>query len=263
MAAASRQRDWWHKYDDLLPRQFSVYLGFEGDACVDRTDYETMLIPGLLQTADCARALFEAAQPGESEEELQRRIEARLLRQAVITGANGPRLYAIVDEAALHRLVGGPEVMGKQLEHLLEVGRRGNVTVQVIPFRAGAYMSMEGGFIILRFAEATDPEVVCIDTLTRSLYIDDASEGASLYRCLRAPARDGGKPRRLSTADRGSCGGAEKNMTGSFDPTSARWFKSTRSNGGSGNCTEVADLGTHVGMRGLEGPWRPNPALHP
>ena len=261
MAAASRQRDWWHKYDDLLPRQFSVYLGFR--ATRRRSTTPDDVIPGLLQTADYARALFEAAQPGESEEELQRRIEARLLRQAVITGANGPRLYAIVDEAALHRLVGGPEVMGKQLEHLLEVGRRGNVTVQVIPFRAGAYMSMEGGFIILRFAEATDPEVVCIDTLTRSLYIDDASEVCVVIRCLRAPARDGGKPRRLSTADRGSCGGAEKNMTGSLTPTSARWFEEHAEQWWFGKLHRSGGSRYTRRHEGLEGPWRPNPALHP
>jgi hypothetical protein len=175
MAATSRQRDWWHRYDDLLPRQFSIYLGFEGDAASIHT-FETLLIPGLLQTADYARALFEAAQPTEPEEETTRRVEARLLRQATITGNDGPRLTAIMDEAALRRVVGGPEVMAAQLDHLLTMGKRSNVTIQVVPFKAGAYEAMDGGFIILRFADASDGDVVCIDTRTRSLYLDDAAE---------------------------------------------------------------------------------------
>jgi transcriptional regulator with XRE-family HTH domain len=175
MAAASRQRDWWHKYDDLLPRQFSVYLGFEGDAASIHA-YETLLIPGLLQTPDYARSIFQAAQPGETEEEIGRRVEARLLRQSLVKGKDAPQLWAILDEAAIRRVVGGPAVMRGQLEHLIAVGNQANVTIQVVPYKAGAYMSMDGGFIILRFAEAEDPDVVCVDTRTRSLYMDDPAE---------------------------------------------------------------------------------------
>lgn len=158
-----------------LPRQFSVYLGFEGDAAFIHT-YQTVLIPGLLQTADYARSIFEAAQPGEGSEEIGRRVEARLLRQVLLTGKDAPRLWAILDEAAIRRVVGGPQIMRAQLEHLLTMGKQSNVTIQVVPFAAGAYMSMDGGFIILRFAEADDPDVVCVDSRTRSLYIDDPAE---------------------------------------------------------------------------------------
>nr|MDT0661280.1 helix-turn-helix transcriptional regulator [Micromonospora sp. DSM 115978] len=175
MAAASRQRDWWHKYDDLHPRQFSVYLGFEGDAASIHT-YQSLLIPGLLQTEDYSRAIFRAAQPGESDEEINRRVEARLLRQTLVKGPDAPQLWAILDEAAVRRVVGGTDVMRSQLDHLVACSKQANVTIQVIPFGSGAYMSMDGGFIILRFAEAEDPDVVCVDIRTRSLYVDDPAE---------------------------------------------------------------------------------------
>lgn len=175
MAAASRQRDWWHKYDDLLPRQFSVYLGFEGDAASIHT-YQALLIPGLLQTHDYARAIFKAAQPRETPEEIERRVEARLLRQSLVTGNDGPQLWAVLDEAAIRRVVGSAEVMRGQLDHLITCAKQPNVTLLVVPFKSGAYMSMDGGFIILRFADADDPDVVCVDTRTRSLYVDDLAE---------------------------------------------------------------------------------------
>jgi hypothetical protein len=156
MAATSRQRDWWHRYDDVMPRQFSIYLGFEGDAASIHT-YETLFIPGLLQTPGYAHALAAAAQPEDDEEQASRRVEARVLRQTLLARPQAPRLHAIIDEAALRRVVGSN---------------------QVIPYRAGAYMPMEGGFIILRFTDTTDADVVCVDLLTRSLYLDDTTEVA-------------------------------------------------------------------------------------
>jgi transcriptional regulator with XRE-family HTH domain len=175
MAATSRQRDWWHRFDDVLPRQFSIYLGFEGDA-QSIHNYESLFIPGLLQTAEYARALADATADKGGDDLAARKVEARMLRQALITGHDAPRLHAIIDESALRRVVGGPGVMREQLNHLLEAAKRPNVVIQVIPFQAGAYMSMDGGFIILRFPDIADGDVVCIDILSRSLYLDDAAE---------------------------------------------------------------------------------------
>ncbi len=175
MSGTSRQRDWWHRYDDVMPRQFSVYLGFEGDASSIHT-YEALYVPGLLQTEGYARALVDAHQTSNNDQEAARRVEARMLRQALITGSDAPRLHAIIDEAALRRVVGGRDVMRDQLNHLATAAMRPNVLVQVIPFNAGAYMPMEGGFIILRFTDAADADVVCVDLLTRSLYLDDPGE---------------------------------------------------------------------------------------
>jgi len=99
-----------------------------------------------------------------------------MLRQALLTGPEAPRLHAIIDEAALRRVVGSKAIMREQLQHLMEAAKRPNVVIQVIPYSAGAYMPMEGGFIILRFPGTTDADVVCIDILTRSLYLADVSE---------------------------------------------------------------------------------------
>ncbi len=175
MAATSRQRDWWHRYDDVLPRQFSIYLGFEGDAASIHT-YEALYVPGLLQTERYARVLVEAHQSSNNSDEAARRVEARMLRQALITGPDAPRLHAIVDEACIKRMVGGPEVMREQLEHLIEASKRPNVVIQVIAYEAGAYMTMESGYVLLRFADTADADVVCVDLLSRSLYMDDPSE---------------------------------------------------------------------------------------
>ncbi len=99
-----------------------------------------------------------------------------MYRQQLLTGDDAPRLHAILDEAVIRRMIGGRDVMHEQLLHLSEAASRPNVVVQVIPFAAGAHMAMEGGFIVLRFAEVDDGDVVSVDQLTRSLYLDDASE---------------------------------------------------------------------------------------
>ena len=158
-----------------MPRQFSIYVGFESAAASVHT-YETLFVPGLLQTEGYARALVDAHGTSQNEEDAARRVEARMYRQQLLTGPDAPRLHAIVDEAALRRVVGGREVMHGQLAHLADAAQRPNLNVQVVPFTIGAYMPMEGGFIILRFPDADDADVVCVDLLTRSLYLDDVGE---------------------------------------------------------------------------------------
>jgi transcriptional regulator with XRE-family HTH domain len=175
LASGSRGRDWWHRYDDVIGRQFSTYLGFEAVAAVVQT-YEGMVVPGLLQTPDYARALVDAVGDAQNEEEAARRVEARAYRQQILQGDDSPRLHAIVDEGVLRRIVGGPTVMHGQLAHLAEISQRPTVTVQVVPFEAGAHRAMEGGFIILRFADEGDGDVVSVDLRTRSLYLDDKDE---------------------------------------------------------------------------------------
>jgi transcriptional regulator with XRE-family HTH domain len=198
-----KERDWWHRFDDLLPRQFSIYLGFEGDATSILT-YESLLVPGLLQTADYARALFEVAQPARRGEDIDRHVEARLQRQTLLDRgeAGPPTLWVIVDEASLRRVVGSAKVMHSQLLQLLAASERPSVTLQVVPFRAGAYMSMEGGFIILGFGDL-GPDVACVDGLTRSLYLEDESEVARYrlaFEHLRAIAASPADSRDLIAA---------------------------------------------------------------
>jgi transcriptional regulator with XRE-family HTH domain len=162
---------WWHKYGDLLPEWFQVYVGLEEDASLIRL-YEVQFVPGLLQTADYARAVIARGQQGADEQEVQRRVNLRIARQELLAKADDRRLWAIVDEAALRRRIGGPEVMRAQLQYLMEATKARNITLQVVPFRLGGHAAEAGAFTILRFPEADLPDVVYLEQLTSSLYLD-------------------------------------------------------------------------------------------
>jgi transcriptional regulator with XRE-family HTH domain len=173
-ARGGRERDWWHRYDDLVGRQFAIYLGFEGDAVTMRS-YESLLIPGLLQTAEYARAVFRAAWPMDRDEEIERRVAVRMERQALLARRTPPEVVVVVDEAALHRAVGSVDVMHTQLVNLVQASYRRHITVLVVPFRTGAYAAMYGGFTVLGFGDG-DPEVAFVDGFTRQLHLEDPGE---------------------------------------------------------------------------------------
>ncbi|HVQ96772.1 MAG TPA: helix-turn-helix transcriptional regulator [Mycobacteriales bacterium] len=161
---------WWHKYGDVLPSWFQSYVGLEAAASLIRT-YEVQFIPGLLQTEEYARAVVLLGHDGRSEE-IDRRVALRMERQTVLARPGAPRLWAVVDEAALRRPIGGPEVLRGQLEHLVAAAKLPNVTVQVIPFGFGGHAAAGGAFSILRFADQALPDVVYIEQLTSALYLD-------------------------------------------------------------------------------------------
>ncbi|WP_157411546.1 helix-turn-helix domain-containing protein [Actinoplanes rectilineatus] len=180
LASVSRSQDWWHRYDDVVHKQFAHILGLEAAASAVLT-FEPVVVPGLLQTARYAEGLVLANGPSDNEEHVRRRVEARMLRQQVLTGPEAPRIHAVIDEAVLHRRVGGTDVMHEQLLHIADASGRPNTTVQVLPFGSGAYMPVQGGFIALRFADTDDGDIVSVELLARTLYIDDAREVA-MYR---------------------------------------------------------------------------------
>jgi len=171
LAIEANSPGWWHKYSDVLPDWFQVYVGLEEAASLIRL-YEVQFVPGLLQTADYARAVVQLGQPGAAPEEIERRISLRLARQELLTKPGGPRLWAIVDEAALRRPIGGKEVMRAQLVQLLEATEQPQVTLQVMPFRSGGHAAEAGAFTIMRFPEPDLPDVVYLEQLTSALYLD-------------------------------------------------------------------------------------------
>lgn len=174
MAKTGKQRGWWAKYGDL-PSSYRQYIGLES-AAEEVQNFETLVVPGLLQTPDYARAMM-AEDPFEpSPDAVERRVAVRMQRQELITSGR-LRLVAVLDEAVLHRQIGGPSVTAAQLTALLDAGKRWNVTLQVIPFREGAYASMLSSFHILNFADG--PSVVYIEGLTGDLY----AEGEDVRRC--------------------------------------------------------------------------------
>ncbi|GAA2748130.1 MULTISPECIES: helix-turn-helix domain-containing protein [Kitasatospora] len=162
---------WWHSFNDVLPGWFQTYIGLEEAAALIRT-YEVQFVPGLLQCEAYARAIFGQSRPVLAEEELDRRVSLRMRRQSMLTGGQGPRLWAVIDEAALRRPVGGPEVMRAQVQHLLDLAEQPNVVIQVMPFRFGAHAGESGAFSILRFPEQDLADVVYLEQLTSALYLD-------------------------------------------------------------------------------------------
>jgi transcriptional regulator with XRE-family HTH domain len=171
LAQQANSPGWWHKYGDLLPDWFQVFVGLEEAASLIRL-YEVQFVPGLLQTADYARAVVRLGQPGAPPEEIERRVSLRMGRQELLTKPGGPRLWAVVDEAALRRPIGGQEVMRAQLAQLIEATKEPNVTLQVVPFKSGGHAAEAGAFTIMRFPEPDLPDVVYLEQLTSALYLD-------------------------------------------------------------------------------------------
>jgi transcriptional regulator with XRE-family HTH domain len=162
---------WWHKYSDLLPGWFSTYVGLEEASAVIRT-YEVQFVPGLLQTANYARAVFQLGNPDATTADIDWRVHLRMQRQERFSKKDGPRLWAVIDEATLKRTIGGRGVMSEQLQHLLFAATLPNVTVQVMPFRYGMHAAEGGAFSIMRFPESDLSDVVYVEQLWGALYLD-------------------------------------------------------------------------------------------
>ncbi len=170
MAREANEPGWWQHYSDVLPQWFRAYVDLESATTLIRT-YQGQLIPGLLQTEDYVRAVIGGALE-ESPEEAERRVALRVARQTLLTRPGAPGLWAVVDEAALRRPVGGPKVMRAQLEWLIDATKLPNVTLQILPFGAGAHPAMVGAFSILRFPDQELPDIVYLEHLTNALYLD-------------------------------------------------------------------------------------------
>ncbi|GGS50437.1 helix-turn-helix domain-containing protein [Streptomyces cinerochromogenes] len=197
MARDSRQQGWWHTFGDI---PYSVYIGLETDAESLRV-YEPQLVTGLLQTRAYAEALVQGALPETSTAEIEKRVQVRMRRQERITAQNNPlRLWVVLDEAALKRVVGSRLVMREQLEHLIEMSQLPHVTVQVLPFDVGAHPGLNGQYAILEFADAADSSVVYLEGVTSDLYLEkaqDVQKYAVMYEHLRAQSLNVEAPRQF------------------------------------------------------------------
>ena len=171
----ARERGWLHAYQSELPEQYMNFIGFEGEA-ESAWNYESLFVPGLLQTEDYARAVITAGSPFASRDEVERRVEVRMERQEVLRNENPLELWGIVDEAALRRQVGGPAVMRAQFRHLLDASELPNITFQVIPFDVGAHAGMPGSFVFLQFADDAIPDVIYVDSMAGELFLEEESD---------------------------------------------------------------------------------------
>jgi transcriptional regulator with XRE-family HTH domain len=203
LAREANAPGWWHQYADVLPDWFQTYMGLEEAASVLRV-YEVQFIPGLLQTASYARAVITRGQPAAPAAEIERRVSMRITRQELLTKQGGPRLWAVVDEAALRRPVGPPEVFRSQLEHLIEVTQDARITLQITPFLTGGPIAEAGAFTIMRFPEQDLPDVVYLEQLTSALYLDKREDVERYSEVMERLSVESESPERTADLLRGT-----------------------------------------------------------
>jgi len=175
LAQQANNQGWWAKYDDIMPDWFESYVGLEQATSLIRT-YELQFVPGLFQTEDYARAVTVLGHRAAPNSEIERRVSLRMQRQDLLKAQDPPRMWAVIDESALRRPVGGRDVMRAQLRRLMDVADLPRVTLQVMPFSQGGHPAAGGSFTILRFAEPDLPDIVYIEQLTGALYLDRRDE---------------------------------------------------------------------------------------
>ncbi|GAA3107314.1 helix-turn-helix domain-containing protein [Streptomyces echinatus] len=179
LAEEANRPGWWQRFHDILPNWFSMYVSLEGAAGLIRS-YEPHFVPGLLQTEDYARAVLKSGAIGQtSPEDIERHVALRMQRQDLLTRPDAPRFWAVMDETALRRPVGGPEVMRAQIDKLLEATRLAHVTLQVAPFADGPHPGTYGPFVLFRFAMSELPDMVYSEYLTGAVYLDARTEVAT------------------------------------------------------------------------------------
>ena len=181
---------WLQPYHSELPEGYTAYISFEAEARSVR-NYESLYIPGLLQTEDYARAVIVGGLPTASHTEVEQRVQARLERQALLSRDKPLELWAIVDEAAIRRVVGGHDVMQAQLKHVLEAAQAPNITFQMIPYDKGAHPGMAGSFVHMGFDDPLDPELVYVDSLAGDLFLEadaDVRRYKLMFEHLQAAA---------------------------------------------------------------------------
>jgi transcriptional regulator with XRE-family HTH domain len=170
LAREGKQQGWWQAFE--LP--YSTYVGLEQEAHSIKI-YQSAVVPGLLQTGDYVRAIHEAWVPKFDPQVIEQRIVERTKRQQLLIRDDAPQIDIILDEAVLHRPIGGAATMKEQLGTVLEICERSNVTVQVVPFEVGAHPALESDFVILKFGGQT-PSIVYVEGLMGRIYLDRAQD---------------------------------------------------------------------------------------
>ncbi|MEV5412596.1 helix-turn-helix transcriptional regulator [Thermopolyspora sp. NPDC052614] len=180
LARDSRQRGWWSEYQDIFPSNF---VGLESDASIIRS-YESELIPGLLQTEDYARALNRTFRPSAPEDEIERRVSARMARQGVFDRSTPPELTCILSEAVIRRCLAiDGDVGAAQLRALIAAAERPNITIRIVPLATGLHPGMDGAFVIIGFPDEADPDVAYVEGLMGSVFVESV-DGVKRYKLI-------------------------------------------------------------------------------
>lgn len=182
LARESRQKGWWQQYGEAVPDWFEVFVGLEAEAATI-WGYAAEFVPGILQTEDYARAVHRAQLINASEGDIERLVTVRMARQELLTSDDAPEVWLVLNEAVVRRVVGGRAVMHEQINRLIEASKLPNLTIQIVPFNAGAHPAMDGAFSLLSFPEPSDPNIVYIEYHTGALYMERQQE-VTRYRLM-------------------------------------------------------------------------------
>lgn len=181
-----KQQGWWQSYD----LDYATYIGLE-EAAVSLRYFQSSIVPGILQTPGYARAMHQAGFQEYPPGRIDEHVDVRMRRKRLLTRDPPLQVSVVLDEAVLHRVVGGPAVMAEQLSHLVELAKLPSVTIQIIPFSAGAHPAMDSMFDILDFSESTTPSLVYVEGLMGLLYLErtqDVSRYVLVFELLRTVA---------------------------------------------------------------------------
>lgn len=199
LSRESRQRGWWQQYGEAVPEWFVTFVGLEAEA-TSISAYQSEYVPGLLQTRDYAISVYRASLMTVPDDEIDKRVTVRMERQTRLDGPDAPQLWVVLNEAVIRRMVGDRAVMHGQLHRLVEASRAANISLQVLPFSAGAHPAMDSAFRILTFETPTDSDIVYFEHPTCSLYLEKPDEVARYrlsFEHLRAASLSFEDSRRL------------------------------------------------------------------
>lgn len=184
LARQANAAGWWHSYSDVLPAWFEPFLGLEQAASIIRS-YDVQFIPGLLQTPDYARAVARLMD-GVPESAVEQTVALRMRRQQLLHREHPPHLWAVIDETALRRPIGGRGVMLAQVDHLVRMSRRPHITIQVMPFSAGGHTGTGAQMIQLRFPEGLLPDLVYQEQLESAIYLNKPADTVRYWNILNS-----------------------------------------------------------------------------
>lgn len=199
LARATRQPTWWSRYRPVLPRTYFKYIEYEASATVIRS-YEPLVIPGLLQTSDYASATISNYRRSETDRDVAALVDVRMKRQELLLQkAESPALFFVLDEAAIQRLAAEDTLRRDQLEKLIDLAERPEITLEVIPFTTGLHRGMAENFSILEFPGTAD-DVIYFESARDGIFMHDTLDEGSVYRELFEELR------RISLGPRGTLG---------------------------------------------------------
>jgi transcriptional regulator with XRE-family HTH domain len=181
LSRAARERSWWSNYSDAVPPRLLQLIEYETAAFITR-NFQPLLIPGMLQTEEYARVSLRELDPQVTASRVEALVEVRMKRQDLLERVDAPLQFFIMDEAVVRRMVGGKDLMRRQLQRLIDVSSMTNVTIEIVSFDAGLLPGLQGQFLIYEFSDAADDDVLYREDGRGALLSRDDQDEVLIYR---------------------------------------------------------------------------------